>query len=89
MRLWKYFLIFFFLSSCTSNQDPKFIANNQLIIDEEISTTTKLRVISKNFQLIRLDFETHKESYHVSKLDELVTNFNLIVNQASLTFKRK
>ncbi len=55
--------------------------NNQLVIDEDISTTTKLRVISKNFQLIRLDFETHKESYQLSKLDELAKKFKLIVNQ--------
>ena len=42
MRLWKYFLIFLFLSSCTSNQDPKFIANNQLIIDTHIDTPYRL-----------------------------------------------
>jgi len=55
--------------------------NNQLIVDEDISTTTKLRVISKNFQLIRLDFETDKESYQLSKLDELAKSFKLIVNK--------
>ena len=42
MRLWKYFLIFLFLSSCTSNQDPKFIAKNQLIIDTHIDTPYRL-----------------------------------------------
>ena len=55
--------------------------NNELIIDEEISTTTKLRVISKNFQLIRLDFESDKKLYQRSKLAKLKSNFKLIVNK--------
>ena len=42
MRLWKYFLIILFLSSCTNNLDPKFIANNQLIIDTHIDTPYRL-----------------------------------------------
>ena len=42
MRLWKYFLIFLFLSSCTNNQDPEFIAKNQLIIDTHIDTPYRL-----------------------------------------------
>ena len=42
MRLWKYFLIFSLLSSCTNNLDPKFIAKNQLIIDTHIDTPYRL-----------------------------------------------
>ena len=42
MKLWKYFFIFLFLTSCTNNLDPEFIAKNQLIVDTHIDTPYRL-----------------------------------------------
>ncbi len=47
--------------------------NCQFVRDESVATITKLRVISRHQQLIRLDFEDHRDNYAEISLDEIVS----------------
>ena len=56
---------------------------NKLIANENISTTVKLRTISKNTQLIRQDFESEIEKFKeislIKEFEEVVKEYNLII----------
>ena len=55
--------------------------NCQFVRDESVATITKLRVISRHQQLIRLDFEDHRDDYAEISLEHVV-NDNLKTNVA-------
>lgn len=65
------------------NELKKKEINNKLIIDSKYKTTTKLRVISRNMQLIRLDFEEEvaksNQNLLIEKFQEIVKDFDLVI----------
>jgi len=56
---------------------------NEVIVDSDIQTITKLRILSKNMQLIRLDFEkkipNNKQDYLIKKFKKIIQKFDLVI----------
>ena len=65
------------------NELNKKKIKNELIINSKIKTITKLRVLSKNMQLIRLDFEeeinTVDQNLILEKFSKIVQKFNFVI----------
>lgn len=65
------------------NELEKKGIKNKLLINSQIKTTTKLRIISRNMQLIRLDFEENvdinSQYLLVEKFKEIVEDFDLVI----------
>ena len=59
------------------------MSSNQIIIDNDIKTITKLRILSKNMQLIRLDFEeiipNDKQKILLNKFEKIIQNFDIAI----------